>query len=201
MALTQVPTGMLAPTGVTAGSYTLSSITVDASGRVTAASSGTVPNGLTAGTAQNTTSGTAIDFTGIPSWVKRLTVMFNNVSTNGTSSVQVQLGTSSGITSSGYNSVASYYISAGSFITSTSAFAMDPSNVATAAVSRNGVMTIVSMGSNTWSESGTIYQITTGIASNCAGGVTLPGTLDRVRITTVNGTDAFDAGSINILYE
>ena len=29
----------------------------------------------------------------------------------------------------------------------------------------------------------------------------LAGTLDRVRITTVNGTDTFDAGSINILYE
>jgi hypothetical protein len=42
-------------------------------------------------------------------------------------------------------------------------------------------------------------------ASNCCvfggGSVTLSGTLDRVRITTVNGTDTFDAGTINILYE
>ena len=35
----------------------------------------------------------------------------------------------------------------------------------------------------------------------CAGRVTLSGALDRVRVTTVNGTDTFDAGSINILYE
>jgi hypothetical protein len=34
-----------------------------------------------------------------------------------------------------------------------------------------------------------------------SGGVALGGALDRVRITTVNGTDTFDAGSINILYE
>jgi hypothetical protein len=33
------------------------------------------------------------------------------------------------------------------------------------------------------------------------GQIELAATLTAVRITTVNGTDAFDAGSINILYE
>lgn len=30
---------------------------------------------------------------------------------------------------------------------------------------------------------------------------TLSATLDRVRLTTVNGTDTFDAGLVNIIYE
>lgn len=34
-----------------------------------------------------------------------------------------------------------------------------------------------------------------------SGDLLLSGTLDRVRITTANGTDTFDAGTINILYE
>jgi hypothetical protein len=34
-----------------------------------------------------------------------------------------------------------------------------------------------------------------------AGAVTPANPIDTVRITTVNGTDTFDAGSINILYE
>ena len=60
---------------------------------------------LTSGTAQASTSGTAIDFTGIPSWAKRITVMFNGVSTNGTSNPQIQLGSGSPTTSgyTGYN--------------------------------------------------------------------------------------------------
>jgi hypothetical protein len=34
-----------------------------------------------------------------------------------------------------------------------------------------------------------------------AGHVSLSGALDRIRLTTVNGTDTFDAGSVNIIYE
>jgi len=155
---------------------------------------------LVSGTSQATTSGTSKDFTGIPSWVKRVTVILSGVSTNGSSPVQVQIGAGS-VTTSGYNSVANYGASAGTFTTSTTGFITDPTNVATATVTRNGIMTIALLGSNTWIETATVYQISQNIASACGGGVTLSGTLDRVRITTVNGTDAFDAGSVNILFE
>jgi len=57
---------------------------------------------LVSGTSQASTSGTSIDFTGIPSWVKRITVMFNGVSTNGTSNKQIQLGDSGGFETTGY---------------------------------------------------------------------------------------------------
>jgi len=61
---------------------------------------------LTLGTAVNTTSGTSIDLTSIPSWVKRITVMLNGVSTNGASIPQIQLGAGS-VDTTGYNATAS----------------------------------------------------------------------------------------------
>ncbi len=62
---------------------------------------------ITSGTAVASTSGTSIDFTGIPSWVKRITVLFNGMSLNGNVNFLVQIGSGS-VTSSGYNSTGSY---------------------------------------------------------------------------------------------
>jgi hypothetical protein len=157
---------------------------------------------MTLATAQNSTSGTSIDFTGIPSWVKRVTVMFNGVSTNGTSIVQVQIGSGS-ISASGYASTASYSNAAGAYTYATGGFILDSTNTALAAISRSGLLQLVLVGSNTWIASGNISGGSVGQVTNCCAGNSpaLSGTLDRVRITTVNGTDTFDAGSINILYE
>lgn len=155
---------------------------------------------ITAGTAQASTSGTSIDFTGIPSWVKRITVMFNGVSTNGTSNPQVQLGSGSPTTTGyvGYN--ARQGATSNVYVANSSGFILDGSNVAATTLTGNAVFTL--LGSNTW----ICFGVTTNTASanessTLAGSIALAGTLDRVRITTVNGTDTFDAGSINILYE
>lgn len=151
------------------------------------------------GTSVNSTSGTSIDFTGIPSWVKRITVMFNAVSTNGTSIVQVQLGSGS-VQTTGYNSVASgVVVGAASTNTIYSTTGITIGDSSLAAYSRSGNLTINRNG-NSYTSNGSIslgsagHQWTTG-------SVTISGALDRIRITTVNGTDTFDAGSINILYE
>jgi hypothetical protein len=152
---------------------------------------------LTSDTAQATTSGTYKDFTGIPSWVKRITVMFNEVSTNGTSNQQIQIGSGS-LTTSGYVSSSSGVSAAGVGVTSyTNGFGLR-NELATYVFSGHMVLTLVS--GNIWvsSHSG---KGTTAITMFGGGSVTISGTLDRVRITTVNGTDAFDAGSINLLYE
>jgi hypothetical protein len=149
-----------------------------------------------AGTAVASTSGTSIDFTSIPSWVKRVTVVFNAVSTNGSSGFSIQLGTSGGILSTGYiGGVAvgtTYNANSSSYFLYNSAGAAD---------SISGIITITSLGSNIWAEAGNLAQAANGATRVSGGSVSLSGALTTVRIITANGTDTFDAGSINILYE
>lgn len=151
-------------------------------------------------TAQNSTSGTYIDFTGIPAGVKRVTVLFNAVSTSGTSHILIQIGSGS-ITSSGYNTAAGGCINnaAPAVSSSTAGFILFNDTVTDL---RSGTITIALAGSNIYVESHTLAGSSSRITTYWGGGqVTLGGALDRVRITTANGTDTFDAGSINVLYE
>ena len=152
-----------------------------------------------AGTAVASTSGTSIDFTSIPSWVKRVTVMFNGVSTNGTSNIQVQIGSGS-VTTSGYTCYIANIdgTNAASITTATSGFIAK--TTVSAAILYNGTMTLNSLTGNTWLSTNST-SASNGPTSFSNGSLALGGTLDRVRITTVNGTDTFDAGTINILYE
>jgi hypothetical protein len=150
-----------------------------------------------AGTAVASTSGTSIDFTSIPSWVKRVTVIFNGVSTNGTSLLQIQLGAGS-VTTSGYNSGA-FTVNTNNSGLITSGLILNATTSASTAYYGNII--ISGLGSNTWVSSHSLGGPTGAYQSMGGGSIALGGTLDRVRITTVNGTDAFDAGSINILYE
>jgi len=179
---------------ITAG--TINSGAITSSGLVTGTTGALYP--IVSGTAVASTSGTSIDFTGIPSWAKRIIVMFSGVSTNGTSVVQIQLGTSSGPTTTGYSS-ASFSYNSGTGATSTTGLVVDQAVAATN--TRYGLITIATLGSNVWVSQG-ILQMTSSLSvTPSTGGVTLGAVLDRVRITTVNGTDTFDAGSINIMYE
>jgi hypothetical protein len=159
---------------------------------------------ITSGTAVASTSGTSIDFTGIPSWVRRITVMLVDVSLSGTNNVAFQLGTSGGVVTSGYNAGA---ISVSTLTSSTTnggglatAFFFT-TGAMTAASLTSGSVVFVNVSGNTWVQTGTAYSSGAGRVHNSAGSVALGGTLDRVRITAINGTDTFDAGSINILYE
>ena len=154
--------------------------------------------GITSGTAVASTSGTSIDFTGIPSWVKRITVMFSGVSTNGTSPIQIQLGDSGGVKTTGYAGATGTVATGGTGVSLyTTGFAV--SNISAATVTQ-GSFIFSLLGSNSWSCQGSAFSRNDSLA-NISGTKTLSGTLDLVRITTVNGTDTFDAGSVNILYE
>jgi len=153
---------------------------------------------ITRGTAVASTSGTSIDFTSLPSWVKRITVMFNGVSGNGSSHLLVQLGTgSTTYTTSGYNATTT--VAAGGVTTtnSTAGFIVWQ-NVSSFTMS--GTMTLTNITGNTWLSNTTVKLSTTETAF-AGGDVALGAVLTAVRITRVNGTDTFDAGSINILYE
>jgi len=162
--------------------------------------SGTV---IVSGTAVASTSGTSIDFTSIPSWVKRVTVMFSGVSTSGASDYAIRIGDSGGIVATGYASASIRHV--GGAVNNgsqyTTSYGLNNPNGASSVFS--GAFVLMSFGSNTWVANCVIGDSNgTSAATSTAGGTkTLTGVLDRVRITTVNGTDTFDAGSINILYE
>ena len=184
-------------TGDTSGQVTLAAPAVAGSNTLTLQAATATMSVNTLATAVASTSGTSIDFTGLPSWVKKITVMFNGVSTNGTSIIQLQLGTgSTSYTTSGY--VGGAWFSNTTNLTVTTGLPISGSNAAARIYS--GLMTLTSMGSNMWAGAGTFFD-TSQNASMGASAVTLGAALTAVRITTVNGTDTFDAGTINILYE
>ena len=177
------------------GSQTI--MTVDGSGLITQ----TQGKQLTLATAQATTSGTSIDFTGIPSWVKRITVMLNGVSTNSTSPVQLQIGSGS-VTTSGYlSNLTSLANGASAAVTNlTSGFVIGDSGTVTAST-LTGTFTLTVITGNAWVCNAWVAHTNAQRLYGAQGGITLGGALDRIRLTTVNGTDAFDAGSVNIMYE
>jgi len=177
-------------------------ITVSASGTVWSVDDNTItPSKLTQkptlGTSVATTSGTAIDFTGIPSWVKRITVSLSGVSTNGASLVQVQLGAGT-IQTTSYAGAAGFYPTATGALFTTG---IGLEAVGSASQVRHGSVVLVSMGSNMWGCTVNIGYSHAAVVSQGGGSVTLTGVLDRIRLTTVNGTDLFDAGSVNVMYE
>ena len=153
---------------------------------------------ITQGTAVASTSGTSIDFTSLPSWIKRITVMFSGVSLSGTANPLIQIGAGS-VTTSGYISSGAAVAGAGStgMLSSTAGFVMNSSGAANVV---SGHMIITTLGSNVWVSSHSAKYSTTFCLFG-GGDITLGGTLDRVRITTTNGTDTFDAGSVNLLWE
>jgi hypothetical protein len=156
---------------------------------------------LSSGTVVASTSGTNIDFTGFPAWVKRITVMFNSVSTSGTSLHQIQLGTgSTTFATSGYAG-ASMNTSGSSLntVNYTSGLVNAAANAAAAVIVGQAVFTNVS--GNIWVGSANYARTDATFTAIGSTVITLGAVLTGIRITTVNGTDTFDAGSINILYE
>jgi hypothetical protein len=153
---------------------------------------------LTMGTAVATTSGTAIDFIGIPSWVKRITVMLNGVSTNGASNKQIQIGSGSVDATSTYSGGVELN---GTRTANTTGFLI--SRITAADSLNNGTAVLTLLSGNTWCITGLLDDSGASVVhlDLFAGTKALSGTLDRIRLTTVNGTDTFDAGSVNIMYE
>jgi len=155
---------------------------------------------ISLGTQQATTSGTFKDFTAIPSWARQITVAFSSVSTNGTADLLVQLGTGGTPTTSGYTGHSAFFSNAGAgSITSGDGipvFSNDPGFL------HFGHLTFLNVDGNDWVASG---QLATGGTYQGAvvssGVIQLSGVLDNLRVLTANGTDAFDAGSVNIAWQ
>lgn len=180
-------------------------ITLDNAGNITFANtiavSGSSVYPLVRTASQATTSGTSIDFTSIPSWAKRITIMFNSVGTNGSSYFLVRVGTSSTPTTTGYSSSSQQTGGSSDFQSSTAGFIL---TLITNVMVKSGTVTLFNSTGNTWLATHNLYGLYSGSThyqATGAGIVTLSGALDMVRITTVNGTDAFSTGSISIMYE
>lgn len=144
-------------------------------------------------------SGTSVDFTSIPSWVKRVTVLFSGVSTNGTSDFIVQLGDSGGVETTGYAASMISVAGASSGTAYTTGLGLSGS-VAASSYSGQVIISLANSSTNAWVYTSTITS-GTGTVNVGTGSKSLSATLDSVRITTVGGANTFDAGSINIFYE
>lgn len=158
---------------------------------------------LISGTAVATTSGTSIDFTSIPSWVKRLTVVFTTLSQSGSAYVLFQLGDSGGVETTGYSSTSNFLhggVSSGTISSTAGIILLTGTNINQI----TGSVVFNNINSNTWVATG-MYNYDNasamGIIGYTAGDKTLSNPLDRIRITSTNGTDTFDAGLVNIIYE
>ena len=152
-------------------------------------------------TAKASTSGTSVDFTGIPSGVKRVTIMFYGVSSAGTSNWLVRLGTSSGFVTTGYLCGASYAggVNTTGGANSTAGFLLQIGGVAQTHGSM--ILSLVDASTYKWVQQCSVGDSSQAYVFFSGGSVALSGVLTQVRLTTVNGTDTFDAGSMNILYE
>jgi hypothetical protein len=187
--------------GDTSGAITVSAPAVSGTNTLTlqAATATSAVNKLE--TAVASTSGASIDFTALPSWIKKITVMFQGVSTSGSSPPQIQIGSGS-FSTSGYLGSNSIINAAPGSALFTSGFGIgvNTSNWSAAVIS-HGSFTVTLLTGNTWVCFGGVGR--SDVAGNYLtnGSIALGGTLDRIRITTVNGTDTFDAGSVNLLLE
>ena len=193
-------TGTSSHTGNATFSGTLA-VTGTITGSSTVAGATGILYPLVSGTAQSSTSGTSITFTGIPSWAKRVTVMFNGVGISGTSTILFQVGsgsaTTTGYLGSGWSTV---HTGSNQVTTATNGMIV---NYGVAATRWNGqaVFSLLNATGNIWAGSGFLSSSTNTGVAGFSTTVPLSGSLDRVIITTSNGTDTFAAGSINILYE
>lgn len=167
-------------------------------------SSGVLDNSgaFIAGTAVASTSGTSIDYTSIPSWVKRVTILINGVSTNGASGyvLTVQIGSGS-FTTSGYLGTVSLLTSGAGVVAANMSTGHFLNNIQSNVSILHGKAVIELVGSNKYVITGVLsYSDGPSIALS-ASSITIGGALDRVRLTTSGGTDVFDAGLVNITYE
>lgn len=184
--------------------------TADTSGTVEIQSNGTTKftvattgayGQLVSGTAVASTSGTSIDFTGIPSWVKRITISVSGLSTNGGNDFLIQSGSGS-VENTGYLGASTSTAASAATSNYTAGYGIrNGAGAATAVIHGIGIMTLISSSTNLWAFTfvGGNSDSTRAVFSGAS--KAFSGTIDRVRITTVGGTDTFDAGTINILYE
>jgi len=150
---------------------------------------------ITAATAVATTSGTSVNFGSIPSWVKRISIIVNDVSFSASESLAIQIGPSGGVETSGYlgTNVAA---SGGAVV----AYSTDFRTGAFSGTTIRGILTLDNISGNIWILAGNVSVGTSNLFV-LAGSKTLAGTLTQVTLKSLGGVNTFTAGSVNIFYE
>ncbi len=156
------------------------------------------PFNCTLSTAVAATTGAAIDFS-IPTTARRVTINFVGVSTGGTSNPLIQIGSGS-VTTTGYLGASSQISSAVTTANYTTGFGLLYGSAASV-IHGSVVLSLENSASNTWVANGITSKSDAAISAITSGSVSLAGAIDRVRITTVGGTDVFDLGEINVSWE
>lgn len=173
-------------------------ITIDGSVGITYPAGGVQQGPLTLMTAQ-TASGSSVDFTGIPSWVKRITLEMRQVSFAASGAARVQLGTSSGLVTTGYSTGISALVTTPAIQISTFTNGIGGFSTTDGTTTIVGTIVITLLDTNTWVSTATWFRTNDNIISTNQGHIALSGTLDRISLVATTST--FDAGTVNVMYE
>lgn len=189
------------------GANTLAKLAIGSSTQVLTVTGGvpvwaTGGGGGTMGTPVASTSGTSIDFTGIPTGTKEIHINFIGVSTNGASPIIVQIGDAGGVETSGYLGTQNDLATAGVVSSQiTGAFGMASTQSSNDLYQGKMILTLENSSNNTWTSLAICGQSNSTAKTYLGAGTkSLSAVLDRVRITTVIGSQTFDAGEVNIVY-
>ncbi len=144
-------------------------------------------------------SGTQVDFTGIPSWVKRIEIPISGLSTNGTTSYLFQLGRSGTVETTGYLSATMVGSTAVSTANATIGFSLLITPTIASTIHGIISLALIDAATNLWSFSWVGAGSDSAFMVFAAGSKALAGLLDRVRLTST-GPDTFDAGSARLNY-
>lgn len=156
---------------------------------------------LTLATVQTTVAGTEKDFA-IPAWARRIRVLLNGVSLSGTALIRFRLGTSGGIVTTGYLGAGSVIAATAATVSQTAGFDIYNSVPAAAELYTGGIdFSLMDATNNIWVAHGVFTQTAVARTFTTAGQITLASALTTLRITTSNGTDTFDLGSVNVIYD
>lgn len=160
----------------------------------------TLRTGLTVhGAVWTSTSGTGNTWGSLPSWITEIKVMFNAVSLSGTDVIQVQIGDSGGLHTTGYTQGASRQSGGGNAmsVATTGFIILNP----TAANTSSGtlVISLLDPSNFVYTANGSFAFPSTTETGYTGGVVTLDTVMTQIRVLAT-GSDTFDAGSVNIYY-
>ncbi len=137
---------------------------------------------------------------GIPPNVIEVTCVIKDLSTNGTSPILVQVGAGASTVTSGYTGDS--FNSAGTAVSNTAhstGILINPVVVLASHVI-SGTLTLTRLPATVWLYKGTIHNTDTPRITVISGQVTVGNELSKLVFTTLNGTDAFDGGYLDMYY-